>query len=61
MKVITPRAGLDTCDQVINSLSEKTDATQIPVVFSVKLHSRFRGMISAEGREVIFEGGVNAR
>lgn len=37
------------------------ETTQVPVVFSVKLHSHFRGMISAEGREVIFEGGVNAR
>ena len=37
------------------------DTTQIPVVFSVKLHSRFRGAIRAEGREVMFEGNVNAR
>lgn len=37
------------------------ETTQIPVVFSVKLHSRFRGTISAEGRSVVFEGDINAR
>jgi hypothetical protein len=37
------------------------ETTQIPVVFSVKLQTRFRGTISAEGRRVIFEGDVNAR
>ena len=37
------------------------ETTQVPAVFSVKLHSRFRGMISAEGRQVIFEDGINAR
>ena len=37
------------------------ETTQVPVVFSVKLHSRFRGTISAEGRSVIFEGDINAR
>ena len=35
--------------------------TQVPVVFSVRLKSRFRGSIHAEGRELIFEGGINAR
>lgn len=35
--------------------------TQIPVVFSVRLKSRFRGSIQAQGRRIIFEGGVNAR
>lgn len=37
------------------------ETTQIPIVFSVKLHSRFRGTISAEERSVIFEGDINAR
>ena len=37
------------------------DTTQVPAVFSVKLHSRFRGKIQAEGRVVMFEGGINAR
>lgn len=37
------------------------ETTQVPVVFSVKLHSRFRGTISAQGRQVIFEDGINAR
>ena len=37
------------------------ETTQVPVVFSVKLHSRFRGTISAEGRSVVFEGDINAR
>ena len=35
--------------------------TQVPVVFSVQLKSRFRGEIRAEGRSVIFEGKTNAR
>ncbi|MCX7115218.1 MAG: hypothetical protein NTW08_04870 [Gammaproteobacteria bacterium] len=35
--------------------------TQVPSVFTVQLKSRFRGSIHAEGRRVIFEGGVNAR
>ena len=37
------------------------ETTQIPMVFSVRLHSRFRGVISAEGRKVHFEGNINAR
>lgn len=37
------------------------DSTQVPAVFSIKLHSRFRGAIQAEGRTVIFEEGINAR
>ena len=37
------------------------ETTQVPAVFSIKLHSRFRGSISVEGRRVIFEGGINAR
>lgn len=37
------------------------ETTQIPAVFSVKLQSRFRGVISAEGRTIHFEGGINAR
>lgn len=36
------------------------ETTQVPAVFSIQLHSRFRGTISAEGRTVLFEGGVNA-
>lgn len=35
--------------------------TQVPAVFSVRLKSRYRGSIKAEGRTVVFEGGVNAR
>lgn len=35
--------------------------TQVPAVFSVRLKSRFRGSIRAEGRKLIFEGGINAR
>ena len=35
--------------------------TQVPVVFSVQLKSRFRGEIRANGRSVIFEGKTNAR
>ena len=35
--------------------------TQVPSVFTVQLKSRYRGSIHAEGREVIFEGGTNAR
>lgn len=34
---------------------------QVPAVFSVRLKSRFRGTIHAEGRKLIFEGGINAR
>lgn len=37
------------------------ESTQVPSVFSVKLHSRFRGTIQAEGRTVIFEESINAR
>ena len=37
------------------------ESTQIPAIFSIKLHSRYRGTISAEGRRVVFEGGSNAR
>lgn len=37
------------------------ETTQVPSVFSVKLRSRFRGKIQAEGRTVIFEGGISAR
>lgn len=37
------------------------ETTQIPSRFSVKLHSRFRGTIQAEGRSVVFEGDINAR
>lgn len=35
--------------------------TQVPAVFSVRLKSRYRGSIHAEGRQLIFEGGINAR
>jgi hypothetical protein len=35
--------------------------TQVPAVFSVRLKSRYRGSIHAEGRALIFEGGINAR
>lgn len=35
--------------------------TQIPAAFTVRLKTRFRGSIRAEGRKVIFEGNVNAR
>jgi hypothetical protein len=35
--------------------------TQIPAAFSVRLKSRYRGSIQAEGRRLIFEGGINAR
>ena len=35
--------------------------TQVPSVFTVQLKSRYRGSIQAEGRAVIFEGGINAR
>jgi hypothetical protein len=37
------------------------ETTQVPAVFSVRLSSRFRGVISAEGRTVIFEDNINAR
>lgn len=37
------------------------ETTQVPVVFSVQLHSRFRGNISADGKTLIFENNVNAR
>lgn len=39
--------------------AEKT--SQVPAVFSVRLKSRYRGSIHAEGRKLIFEGGINAR
>ena len=32
--------------------------TQVPAVFSVRLKSRFRGSIQAQGRTLIFEGGT---
>jgi len=35
--------------------------TQVPAVFSVRLKSRYRGSIHAEGRKLVFEGGINAR
>jgi len=35
--------------------------TQVPSSFTVQLKSRFRGKISAEGRSVNFEDGINAR
>jgi hypothetical protein len=35
--------------------------TQVPAVFSVRLKSRFRGSLHAEGRKLVFEGGINAR
>ena len=37
------------------------ESQQIPVVFTVRLHTRFRSRISAIGRELLFEGGINAR
>ena len=37
------------------------ESSQIPATFAIKLHSRFRGNIAAEGRHVVFEGGINAR
>ncbi len=37
------------------------ETTQVPAIFTVRLHSRFRGLISAEGRTVNFEGNINAR
>lgn len=36
-------------------------STQVPSAFTVQLKSRFRGSIHAQGRQVIFEGGINAR
>ncbi|AGH55362.1 hypothetical protein [Legionella pneumophila] len=35
--------------------------TQVPAAFTVRLKSRYRGAVSAEGRTLIFEGGINAR
>ncbi len=35
--------------------------TQVPAVFSVRLKSRYRGSIKAEGRKLVFEGSINAR
>lgn len=35
--------------------------TQVPAAFIVRLKSRFRGTINAEGRAILFEGKVNAR
>ena len=35
--------------------------TQVPSAFTVQLKSRYRGSIHAEGRQVIFEGSINAR
>lgn len=35
--------------------------TQVPAVFTVRLKSRYRGAVSAEGRTLIFEGDINAR
>ncbi|MBA2710179.1 MAG: hypothetical protein H0U57_06275 [Tatlockia sp.] len=35
--------------------------TQVPADFSVRLKSRYRGSIQAEGRALLFEGGINAR
>lgn len=37
------------------------ESTQVPAVFTVRLHSRFRGSIRYNGRSVLFEGGINAR
>jgi len=37
------------------------ETTQVPTRFTVKLKSRYRGTISAEGRTVHFEGDTNAR
>ena len=37
------------------------ETTQVPAVFSIKLKSRFRGTIEAEGRKLIFEGKKYAR
>ncbi len=37
------------------------ETTQVPAIFSIRLHSRFRGTIRAEGRAVHFEGDTNAR
>lgn len=35
--------------------------TQVPAAFTVRLKSRYRGSVSAEGRTLIFERGINAR
>lgn len=35
--------------------------TQIPIALTVRLKSRFRGTISAEGRSILFEDNINAR
>ncbi len=37
------------------------ETTQVPAVFSVRLRSRYRGTIRAEGKTLHFEGDVNAR
>lgn len=37
------------------------ESTQIPATFTIKLKSRFRGSISAEGKSVIFEDDLYAR
>ena len=37
------------------------ETTQVPAVFSVRLHSRFRGSIKVENRTIIFEDQINAR
>jgi len=35
--------------------------TQVPTTLTIRLKSRFRGTISAEGRSVLFEDSTNAR
>lgn len=35
--------------------------TQVPITLTVRLRSRFRGTISAEGRSILFEDNTNAR
>lgn len=37
------------------------ESNQVPVNLTIRLKSRFRGTISAEGRKIFFEGDINAR
>ncbi|HIF0302648.1 TPA: hypothetical protein ACXYLJ_002954 [Legionella pneumophila] len=39
----------------------KGKTTQVPAAFTVRLKSRYRGVVSAEGRTLIFEGDINAK
>ncbi len=72
-KVVLQASFEDVAIEALNKLAIKWEygraiqeynagkTTQVPTTLTVRLKSRFRGAISAEGRSVLFEDNMNAR